>query len=146
MTLSAYQFSLRTVVFGPDSASGWELDYERADQWKPLGVRNTKTADVDLEHASGSYGSPDYTGPLVFTWPLIMQDTPSNLGTAAKTLLETTWTASTSDLTLTANLPGVGDYSVVGRPRDPEVDLRNVQFGHVLALVTFVGLSGAITY
>lgn len=146
MPLAAYQFSLRTVVFGPDSASGWELDYDRAAQWVPLGVRNTKIADTELDHANGSYGSPDYQGPLVFTWPLVMTGDSSTLGTAAKTLLETTWATSTTDLTLTANLPGVGDYSVVGRPRDPEVDLRNLQFGHILALVTFVGLSGAITY
>lgn len=146
MPLSDYQFSLRSVVLGDGGASGWEIDYERANVWTPLGVRTTKTADVELNHANGSYGSPDYTGPLVFTYPLIKQDTPSNLGAAVKTLLETTWAPASADITLTAKVPGISEFTVSGRPRDPEVDLANLQFGHVLALVTFIGLSGAITY
>lgn len=129
---------------GEASTSGWEIDYERAEQFTPYGVRVYKTADVERLHAAGSYGAPDYQGPLVFTFPIIKNDTPANLDTAVKTLLGTTWAPGTSNETLTINMGG-SDFTASGRPRNPEVNVKNIAFGEVTGLLVFVGLTGAIS-
>lgn len=146
LVVADYQIELRATLMG--DGSNYPLDFDQRQQWMPLGEGSTKTADVELLHANGSYGSDDFDGPLVFNFPFIIDATThATAETRAKTLRETVWATSSTDIPLYQKLPGIGKFYVMGRPRKPYVENRSeAQFGTIRVLATFVALDPTITY
>lgn len=109
-----------------------------------LGIGSVKTADVQLDHADGAYGSPDYQGVRIITIPYTIgggtpADAMDNL-----TLLLVAWAPSTSDIELHLQLPGWGHVYVTGRPRGVDEDLIHLKSGEIGALATFHALDPTI--
>lgn len=110
-----------------------------------LGVPQPKTADVELWHEDGAYGSPDYLSPRVISIPFELGGTPSQVGGWVKDM-NTAWAVSTTDIPLYMQLPGFGKFYVNGRPRGFDADLTNLQFGIVTGDAIFVALDPTIHY
>lgn len=112
-----------------------------------LGLGNlVKNQDVDLTAGAGSYGGTDRAASRIITIPVILKGTASSVGSAFKTLNDTTWALSTTDIPLHLQLPGIGKFYVNGRPRGVGEDLSNAGEGLIRCLLTFVALDPTITY
>lgn len=139
--MADYTAEVRTTLFGDGTNYG--IDFKNIDG---LGVPQAKTADVELEQADGSYGSPDYLGVRVILLPLVFDGTPSQVGGWLKTWQTTLWAPSTTDIPLYLQLPGLGKFHVNGRPRGLDADISRIGFGTITAEATFVCLDPTITY
>lgn len=141
MPLSLWQAEIRTLVTGDGTNYPFDAD---AGGITGLGVPTPKTADVDLLHADGAYGSPDYMGTRIITIPYLLG------GTAAEVFewlddLNDAWAPSTTDIALTINLPYHGTVTINGRPRGLDADTKSAHFGIILCQATFVGLDPTIS-
>lgn len=136
-----YQLELRATLMG--DGTNYPLRSDRTIDG--LGVPNAKTADVELDQADGSYGSPDYLGVRVLLIPFVFEGTPSQVGGWIKDM-HTVWAPSTTDIPLYMQLPGFGKFHVNGRPRGFDADIQRIQFGIATAEATFVALDPTITY
>ena len=143
LVIADYTFELRTTLMG--DGTNYQLGPlgERVDGL--FDVPQAKSADVELHHEDGAYGSPDYVGVRVITIPFYLEGTPSDVGGWAKTL-HTVWAPSTTDIPLYFQWPGFGKGYVNGRPRSLRVDARFSHFGQITAQAMFVALDPTITY
>lgn len=141
LVIADFTYEIRTTLFG--DGTNYLVDDENIEG---LGTAPVRTADVDLFHEDGSYGSPDTYGPRVILIPLLFRGTASQVGGWVKTWQTTIWAKSSTDIPLFMQLPGYGKFSVEGRPRGFDPDLRYLKFGLVTAEATFVALDPTITY
>lgn len=111
-----------------------------------LGVPGAKTTDLDLTDRDGAYGGRDRSGVRTITVPLVIRTAVAATALVGLEQMNTTWAPSTIDIPLYGRLPGWGRFSVNGRPRGLDVDLKDMQFGIVRCLATFVALTPTITY
>ena len=164
-----YQLELRSMLMGDNTM--YTIDRSRG-AIKGLGMPPAKTADTELDHADGSYGGEDYTGPRVITVALLIKgsensgtwndadstwngsggtwDTTGGSGTSpggalnGLSALNDAWAASTTDIPLYLRLPGWGKFHVNGRPRGLDEDLSLLTFGLIVVMATFVALDPTI--
>ena len=142
LVVADYMGELRATAFGDGTNYGF--DWKNIDG---LGVPAAKTADVELDQADGSYGSPDYLGVRTLLIPFRFDTgTPSAVGGYAKTFQTTVWVPSTTDIPLYLQLPGFGKFYVNGRPRGFDIDINQIGFGIITAEATFVCLDPTIHY
>lgn len=141
LVVSDYQFEIRTTLLG--DGSSYPLDHSA-----PIGGigNQVKIQDVDLRHGDGSYGGTDRKAARVITIPILIKGTASAVGSAFKTLNDTTWALSTTDIPLYLQLPGIGKFYVNGRPRGVDEDLRWIDVGLIRCLLTFIALDPTVTY
>lgn len=111
-----------------------------------LGVPRVKTADLEYADANGSYGGKDRLDVRVITVPLVIRGSTATGAMDGLETMNTAWAPSIVDLPLYIRLPGFGKFYVNGRPRGLDADLKDMQFGAVHALATFVCLNPTITY
>lgn len=137
MPLALWQAELRSLTMG--DGTNYPFDAE-VGGITGLGVPAPKTADVDLAHQDGAYGSEDFMGVRVVTIPFVLGGTPAQVFEWLDDL-NTAWAPASSDLTLTLGLPFYGDVDLEGRPRGLDVDTKHAQFGIIRAMGTFVGLN-----
>lgn len=119
--------------FGPGAITG-------------LGLPPLKTADVDLAHADGAYGSPDYLASRIITIPMQIGGSTDAAAMTALTDLIAAWAPSDVDIELHLRLPGWGHFKVSGRPRGLDAELAQLKSGEIATLGTFVALNPTITY
>ena len=141
LVVADFTWEIRTTLFGV--GTNYQVSLHNIDG---LGVPQTKTADVELDQANGSYGSPDYQGVRVIIFPLIFKGTASAVGGYAKTWQTTLWTPASADEPLYGQLPGFGKFHVNGRPRGIDFDITRIKSGLITAEATFVCLDPTITY
>jgi len=109
-----------------------------------LGTPPTKTYDLDLTDLDGAYGGRDRLQPRVITVPIVIATgSPATAMNGLKTM-NTTWAPSTTDIPLYMRMPGFDKFHVNGRPRGLDADLKNMQFGVIYCLGTFVALTPTI--
>ncbi|MEO7836978.1 MAG: hypothetical protein ABIS21_04995 [Acidimicrobiales bacterium] len=111
-----------------------------------LGVPGVKATDLDLTDQAGAYGGRDRNGVRVVTVPLVIRTASASSAMVGVSAMNATWAPSTSDIPLYFRLPGFNKFYVNGRPRGLDVDLKDMQFGIVRCLGTFVALTPTITY
>lgn len=136
MPLLTWQVQVDTLVTG--TSTNYTLDGD-GNGIAGLGVPAPKTADVELFHSDGSYGSADYMGVRVISIPYALE------GTAAQAFewlddLVAAFAPRTADVDLTIGLPYYGDVVYSGRPRGLDADLKEATFGRILCIGTFVAL------
>lgn len=140
LVVADFQLELRLLLMG----AGTEYEIGPG-AITGLGQTPVKSADVELDHADGSYGSPDYSGARTLTIPLLVHgDDPADCMDNFSTLLAA-WVPSTSDIPLYIQLPGWGKFYVNGRPRGLDDDMSRLKSSEIAALATFVALNPAIT-
>lgn len=140
LVVSDYQFEIRSTLLG------YGTDYEM-ERPGPQGLGNrVKDQDVDLRHDDGSYAGTDRLESRVLTIPIEIAGTASAAGAAFKTLNDTTWAPSATDLQLHMQLPGLGKFSVYGRPRGVLEDMTNADFGIIRCQLYFKMNDPTITY
>lgn len=140
LVVSDYQFEIRTTLLG----YGTSYEMERPG---PQGLGNkVKEKDVDLRHDDGSYAGPDRLDSRLLTIPIEIAGTASAAGAAFKTLNDTIWAHSTTDLQLHMQLPGFGKFYVYGRPRGVLEDMTNADFGIIRCQLFFKVNDPTITY
>lgn len=142
LVVADYQLEIRTTLMG--DGTNYALG-PYGQTIKGLGVPTPKTADVELYHDGGAYGSPDYMGIRIISVPFELGGTPAQVGGWVKDL-NTAWAPSTTDIPLYMQLPGFGKFYVNGRPRGFDADLTNLQFGIVTGEAYFTALDPTITY
>lgn len=143
LVVADYTFEVRATLLG----FGTSYEISGRASIGGLGTPPTKTADLDLADADGSYAGRDRRASRVITIPLEIVGTPAAAGAALKTLTETIWAPSAIDIPLYMQLPGFGKFYVKGRPRGPvDPDLSSIHFGIINVLVTFVAPNPTITY
>ena len=138
LVVADYQFELRTTLMGEGS------NYLIVGAPTGFGVPAVKSADVELHHDDGSYGSPDYHGVRVITIPLEMTASTASTAMQYFDALVTAWAPSTTDIPLYFRLPYWGKKYVNGRPRGLSEDLSKVPYGIVRAIAVFVALDPTI--
>lgn len=143
LVVADWTIELRSTLMG--DGTNYELGPSGEERIVGLGVPVPKTADVDLLHDDGAYGSPDYQGVRVISIPFLLRGTPAQAMGYLKDL-HTVWAPSTTDLPLYIQLPGFGKFYVNGRPRGLLENTRWAHFGEVTAEATFVALDPTITY
>lgn len=136
MPLAVWQVQVDSLVTG--DGTNYPLDAD-SNGISGLGVPAPKTADVELFHADGAYGSADYMGVRVITVPYALGGTPAQVFEWLDDL-NTAWAPRTADVDLTIGLPFYGDVVFTGRPRGLEADTKNAHFGIILCLGTFIAL------
>lgn len=141
LVVADFTYEIRTTLFG--AGTNYKIDDENI---AGLGTAPVRSADVELFHEDGSYGSPDTYGPRVILLPLLFNGTASQVGGWVKTWQTTLWVKTSTDIPLYLQLPGYGKFYVNGRPRGFDVDLTNLKFGLVTAEATFVALDPTIHY
>lgn len=112
-----------------------------------LGVA-VKSADTDLAHDHGDWAAEDYEGPLTIGVPLILGTQGAATAVSAMTdyfVMRDVWMPSPTDLELHLQLPGIGHFYVVGRPRGLGDDFVRLKHGLVAALATFKANEPTIT-
>lgn len=142
LVVSNFQIEVRTTLMG--YGSNFPIDHDRASAYTPLGTPSYKTRDVVLDLGDGSYAPADRLGPLMFTFPLYFQGTSANAALAIQTM-RTVWAPASADIQLFHQIPGVGKFYVWGRPRGLSEDARNLEFGTMRWLATFVALTPTYT-
>ena len=127
-----YHLELRGLLHGPGTRYSWD------GPWVGLGLPATKSQDVELDQANGSYPGRDYLTSRLLTFPVAFGG--SSPADVMLDLLELTeaWSPSLVDLELHGQLPGWGHFHVVGRPRGLIEDLSNLKSGEGRAMATFV--------
>lgn len=140
MPLSTWQAEIRSLVTG--DGTNYPLDGD-AGGITGLGVPTPKTADVDLLHADGAYGAPDYMGTRVLTIPYMLGGTDAEVFEWLDDL-NTAWAPSTTDITLKVGLPYWGEVTFNGRPRGLDADTRSAHFGLIRCQATFVALDPSL--
>ena len=143
LVVADWTLELRTTLMG--DGTNYALGPAEQVNIGGLGVPAPKTADVDLYHEDGAYGSPDYMGVRIIDVPFLLLGTPAQVGGWVKDL-HTVWAPSTTDIPLYMQLPGFGKFYVNGRPRGFDADLTNLQFGQVKGVGYFTALDPTITY
>jgi len=137
LVVADFQLELQGVLMGNGAISIAE------QQVSGLGNPQPKVADVPLDLAPGSYGSPDYQASRVITVPMsVTADTPAATWNLFATLV-TAWAPVTADVRLYVRLPGLGRVYFNGRPRGLSDDLSDLYLGVVYCLGTFVALNPA---
>lgn len=136
MPLSLWQVQIGSLVTG--DGTNYPLDAE-SNGIEGLGVPTPKSADVDLAHQNGAYGSDDFMSPRVITIPYALGGTPAQVFEWLNDL-NTAYAPSTTDVTLTIGLPYYADLVFTGRPRGLDANTRNSHFGIILCQATFVAL------
>lgn len=111
-----------------------------------LGVPRVKTTDLSYTDRDGSYGGVDRLDVRVITVPLIIRGATATAAMDGLEAMNTAWAVSAVDIPLYMRLPGFGKFYVNGRPRGLDADLKDMQFGAVHALATFVCPNPTITY
>ncbi len=109
-----------------------------------LGTPPTKTYDLDLTGLDGAYGGRDRLQPRVITVEFEIATGSAATAMAGLTTTNTTWSPSTTDIPLYLRMPGFDKFHVNGRPRGLDADLKNMQFGVIYCLGTFVALTPTI--
>lgn len=136
-----WQLELRAVLMGATSV--YQLDDRTGITG--LGEPPAKTADTDLAHADGAYGSRDYRSTRIITVGLFIHRATPALAMTSLATLKAAWAPATTDIPLHLRLPGLGHVSLTGRPRELDVSITRLKFGRVDCLGTFVALDPTIT-
>lgn len=140
LVVSDWQFEVRTTLIGEGSDYGLEEPNVAG-----LGAAR-KTQMVDLKHDDGAYAGDSLDDVRVITIPVVIEDTASDAGTAFKTLVQTVWAKSSTDIPLYGQMPGYGKFYVNGRPGPVDEDLSRAHFGIIRCLLTFVCPDPTITF
>lgn len=128
-----YQLELRATLNGEGTAY----------RFGPLGidgidVEPPKTQDVPLDGEAGAQTGYDYPDVKVITVDYTLKSTTAGVGVLYKSL-RTLWAIEQDDdIPLHIRLPGLGQFSVMGRPRGLRANLTQQKHGLVTALATFV--------
>lgn len=143
LVVADFQVELRTTLtgdgtpyaLGPDGISG-------------LGEPGIKSGtDTNLDHADGSYLGRDFTEDRIITVDYSLKNTSTAHAGELLVDLKTMWAKSeATDLELWLQLPGIGKFGVVGRPRGLMEDTRLIKHGYVRALATFFCGAPAMTF
>lgn len=142
LVVADYQAEIRTTLLGATTT----CLFDRSTPISGLG-NSVKDQDVDLAHGDGGYAGTDRVASRIITLPILIRTgVASTAGAAFKTLNDTTWAKSATDLTLYMKLPGLGKFYLTGRPRGVAEDFSNIDRGLIRCLLTFVANSPTITY
>ncbi|MEJ7763888.1 MAG: hypothetical protein WKF86_00165 [Acidimicrobiales bacterium] len=140
LVIADNQLELRTVLSG--FGTSFPIAFENLSG---LGVPEAKTSDIEFGHAPGAYLGRDYSEVRIITVPYVLRGTPLSVGANFRTLC-VMWAVSETNLPLHARLPGLGKFTVTGRPRGLVDDLTQLNIGVVRALATFVCGDPTITF
>lgn len=138
-----WEFNSTQLYGGAAGTGGLWLQYGQSIEG--LGTPETKTADVSLYGRHGSYANPDFYDPRVITIPVLSRGTPTAAMTAMGTVTKSVWAPTAADVSLAFQLPGLGKFYVMGRPRGAKTDLSYMNRGVVLALLRFDCLDPTIS-
>lgn len=99
-----------------------------------------KTADVPLDEAPGSYGSPDQPAdrPITISFAINGTDAADAMGLLDD--VNDAWAETAADVELHLQLPGWGHVFYEGRPRGVLEVLEHLHTGVIYCLGTFVAL------
>lgn len=134
LVVNDYTLELGGTLLGDGTV--YELSYEKGGI-TGLGVPQPKTNDTDLAHAKGRYAGRDYTAERLITIPFVITGATATATGDSFEVLAGLFAASTVNVPLFIQLPGLGKFKVDGRPRGLTEDLRNLQYGWVEALGYF---------
>lgn len=141
LVVEHYHLELRGLLHGPGTRFHW------SGPWTGLGLPATKTGDVELDQADGSYPGRDYLAARVLTFPVGWGgSTPAAAMEDLRTLSDAWAPERVDTLELHMSLPGWEHFFVVGRPRGLIEDLAGLKSGEGAALLTFHALDPTIYY
>lgn len=105
-----------------------------------LGNPKAKTGDVELDFQDGSVGSPEYRDIRTFILHLEIVEDTAEAAYDLFGLLQAAWLPVADDIEFHLQLPGLGHYVWMGRPRELEPDITGLPLGHISCIATFVAL------
>jgi len=130
---STWNLSLRGLLMGTGTR------YRIADAPTGLGTPSVRSADTPYLDADGVYAAGDvHDARQLSLGLLVLGDSPGHAEELSRAL-GGAWQASRVDLELLIRVADDRTYSLAGRPRKCELDLKDLKYGHVRAAVLFVG-------
>lgn len=129
-----WTFALRSTLMGDGTAYG--IDRRRG---AISGLFDTlvKQPEIEYAHAPGAFAAEGYAAARTVTFALVVEGgTPTATGDGLE-VMQTVWAPSTTDLSLTFQMPGFGRRFVNGRPLGIVVDYSTPDFGLIPVLASF---------
>lgn len=106
-----------------------------------LGLAKPKTADIPLDQADGSYGSPDYRDVQTLLLHIEIIETDDAAAFTALDLLCDAFAPVSANIDLHIQLPGSGAFFYTGRPRGVDVaSVANAKTGCITVIAQFDAL------
>jgi len=141
LVVADWQLELRTTLTGATTVY-------KIRHISGLGEPPVKARDVALDGQDGSYAAPDYRGPRIILVEYLISNATATAAFNSLTTLKTAWAPAIADIPLFARVPGWGRFSVQGRPRGLDEDVRHSQINRGLISVVgeFHALSPTITF
>lgn len=138
MPLVEWQGSLQGLTFGTGT------NY-RIGQANLGGLGTTyKNLDVNLTGGDGSYPGPTRKASRLITIPFVVLGSSPSDAMDNYELLDAAFSDPGSDVTLELYLPGK-HFTVDGRPRGTDEDLRRLKVGRIDCIATFLAHTPTMT-
>lgn len=119
---------------------GAGTDYVLTGPVGGLGTPGVRASDADRGNRDGSVGGTDPLERRTISIPIGMWASTTSGAVALLDTVKAAFAPSTSDVTITIELPGMGPWTFYGRPRGIDVDLANLSEGWIATLIQFVAL------
>lgn len=128
LVVADWQLELRTTLMG--ATTDYVIDKDAGGIGGLLDVA-VQMPETDYAHAAGSFAGDGFAAARTATVPLVLT------GFAALSTMQTVWAPSTSDLSLTFQLPNIGKRYVNGRPLGLVADVSQAAHGSIRMLASF---------